>query len=90
MCFCPFSASLQGEVGPPGKPGPEGGFGTLGPAGPRGIAVMGKVVRLHLFYREDLMHMSIWNRLKPSLFVYIRVHQEQEGKKEISEDLGVR
>lgn len=39
-------------MGPPGKPGPEGGFGTLGPAGPRGITVMGKVVRLHLFYRE--------------------------------------
>jgi len=56
-----FFASLQGEVGPPGKPGPEGGFGTLGPAGPRGITVMGKVVCLHLFYREEVMHMSIWN-----------------------------
>ncbi len=42
-------------MGPPGKPGPEGGFGTLGPAGPRGITVMGKVVRLHLIYREDLI-----------------------------------
>lgn len=77
-------------MGPPGKSGPEGGFGALGPSGPRGITVMGKVVCLHLFYRKDVMYISIWNRFKPSSFVLIRAHQEQEGKREILEDLGAR
>ncbi len=33
---------------------------------------------------------SIWNRFKPSLYVLIRAHLEQEGEKEILEGLGVR